>query len=202
MNYSKDVGESALENPLPWDTIPSANIEKLNLVGPYLDELLKRSNERVATNQDFVYIREDIEHFKKRQADKTISLNEQQRLKEKEEADARQKARDKERLARKESDQKVYELTLRQVDLPGLPPPIEKTNTLAAKVSGTMEGAPGMSTNPASAVAKAATSTSNFDDDEEVPSPPAVDSSLDEAEHILVDYIFLLSRESVLTVNH
>ena len=60
----------------------------------------KRSTERVATDKEFSYIRQDIEFFKKQQADKTISLNEQVRLKEKEEADARAKARDKERLAR------------------------------------------------------------------------------------------------------
>src|SRR5205823_8089958 len=119
----------ALENPLEWDAIPGRKFDKVNLVAPCLADLLKRSNERVTTNQDFGYIREDIEQFRKNQADKTVSLNEQARLKEKEEADARQKARDKERLARKDADLKVYELALKQVDLPGLPPPVQKTNT-------------------------------------------------------------------------
>jgi len=35
-NESKDIGESALENPLPYDTIASAKYEKLNLVSPYV----------------------------------------------------------------------------------------------------------------------------------------------------------------------
>src|SRR5206468_8074211 len=29
---SKDIGEAALENPMPWDTIPSAKYDKLNMV--------------------------------------------------------------------------------------------------------------------------------------------------------------------------
>jgi len=89
LSESKDIGEAALENPLPWDTIRSAKFDKVNMVEPYLGELRKRSSERVATDKEFSYIRQDIEFFKKQQADKTISLNEKVRLKEKEEADAR-----------------------------------------------------------------------------------------------------------------
>ena len=100
-----------------------------------MPELRKRSAERVAADKEFAYVREDIELFKKHQADKTISLNEKQRLKEQEEAEARQKARDKERLARPEPPEKVYELTLKQADLPGLPPPVAKTNAALAKLS-------------------------------------------------------------------
>src|SRR5262249_12157971 len=80
LNYSKDVGESAFDNPLPYDTIQPARYEKLNRVEPFLGQLLKRSTDRTSTNQDFVYIREDIELYRKLQADKTVSLNEKQRL--------------------------------------------------------------------------------------------------------------------------
>ena len=90
-NESKDIGESALDNPMPWDTIPGAKFDKLNLVEPYVPELRKRSNDRISSDRDFAYLREDIELFKKQQADKTISLNEKQRLKEKEELEARAK---------------------------------------------------------------------------------------------------------------
>ena len=50
-NESKDIGEAALENPLPWDTIPSAKYDQFNLVEPYLPELRKRSAERVAAER-------------------------------------------------------------------------------------------------------------------------------------------------------
>jgi carboxyl-terminal processing protease len=201
LNYSKDIGENALENPLAWDTIPSARFDKLNLVEPCLPELLQHSNERLATNQDFVYIREDIDLFKKRQTDKTISLNERERLKEKETDDARQKARDKERLARKDPEQKVFELTLKQVDLPGLPPPLEKTNTPAKSFS--VKGAPpGDSGASATVTAKAAAPASDLEGEDAEDKPSAVDAMLDETERILMDYITLLTQKSLLTVNH
>ncbi|HWW00248.1 MAG TPA: carboxy terminal-processing peptidase, partial [Candidatus Acidoferrum sp.] len=109
-NESKDIGEAALENPLPWDTIESSKFQRLDLVAPYTQELRRRSSARIASDKEYSYIREDIEFFKKQQADKTVSLNEQQRLKEKEEIDARNKARDKERLARVEPSETVYDL--------------------------------------------------------------------------------------------
>jgi len=65
LNHRKDIGESALENALRWDTIPTAKYEKLDLVAPFLPELLSRSSDRVSTNQDFAYVREDIEQFRK-----------------------------------------------------------------------------------------------------------------------------------------
>ena len=132
LNYSTQFGESSLENPLPWDTIPSANYSKLNLVQPYLDELRRRSSARIATNQDFIYTRQDIDQFQKLQADKTASLNERERLKERQEADARQKTRDQERAARKTPNMKIYELTVEKADDPGLPPPVGETNTMTA----------------------------------------------------------------------
>ena len=200
-NYSKDIGEGALENPLEWDTIPGAKFEKLNLVGPCLAELLRRSNARVAADQDFAYIREDIEKFRKYQADKTISLQEQQRLKDKDEAEARQKARDQERLARQDPDRKIYELALKQLDLPGLPPPVEKTNA-AAKVFAGKGGGSGVSTNSASVTPRLPTPLEGLSDEDEEDHPSAVDATLEEAERILVDYISLLSQKSLLTVNH
>src|SRR5581483_11281334 len=47
-----DVGESALDNPLPWDVVPSANPENLNRVKPYLDDLKKMAANRQQTNKD------------------------------------------------------------------------------------------------------------------------------------------------------
>ncbi len=202
-NESKDIGEGALENPLPWDTIPSAKYKHLDMVDPYLPELRKRSTQRVLTEKEFAYVREDIEQFKKMQADKTVSLNEKQRLKEKDEAEARQKARDKERLARKDPDQKIYELTLKQTDLPGLPPPVEKTNSAITKLSNSRQpGVPGVSTNSAAVATRALTADGSIDDDSSEDKPPTVDVDLIEAERILVDYLSVLSKDRVLTAGH
>ena len=188
LNYSTQFGESSLENPLPWDTIPSANYSKLNLVQPYLDELRRRSSARIATNQDFIYIRQDIDEFQKLQADKTASLNEHERLKERQEADARQKARDQERAARKAPDVKIYELTVENADEPGLPPPLGETNTVTANnlPAGTLPTPVGSTTVTAAVPA---------------PNSPAVDPMLDETERILEDYISLLSSNQMLIAN-
>jgi carboxyl-terminal processing protease len=192
LNYSTQFGESSLENPLPWDTIPSENYSKLNLnysklnlVQPYLGELLRRSSGRIATNQDFIYIRQDIDQFQKTHADKTASLNERERLKERQEADARQKARDQERAARKAPDVKIYELTVAKAGEPGLPPPLDETNTVTANK---LPAGP-LPTPFGSTTATAATP---------LPTPPAVDPMLDETERILEDYISLLSTNQVL----
>ncbi len=185
LNYSTQFGESSLDNPLPWDTIPSANYSKLNLVQPYLDELLRRSSGRIATNQEFIYTRQDIAEFQKLQADKTASLNEHERLKERQEADARQKARDQERAARKAPDVKVYELTVENAGDPGLPPPQGETNTVTAA-------------SLAAGANSTQTATRTFI---EAPKAPGVDPMLDETERILEDYISLLSSNQMLIAN-
>ena len=142
LNYAKDIGEEAYDTALPWDTIPSARFEKFDYVQSYLPDLLRLSSQRLATNQEFAYIREDIEQFRKYQAMNSISLNEQHRIKEWEEDDARQRARDKERLARNAPAPTIYELTLKDVNQPGLPPPVAKTNTLSSTTEGaTIHGA-------------------------------------------------------------
>jgi len=180
LNHMKDIGESSLENALRWDTVPTAKYEKFDLVTPFLPELLNRSNDRVSTNQDFAYIREDIEQFRKLQAENSVSLNEPERFKEWDEEDARQRARDKERLARKVAEPTVYELTLKQVDLPGLPPPVGKTNNAVTNLAGAEP-----SVEPDADIAEE--------------TAPAVDSTLEESQRILVDYIGLLGRKGIVS---
>ena len=192
LNYSPDIGETALENPLPWDTIASAKYDKLNLVEPYLGDLRQHSDARVMTNQDFVYIQQDIQQFKKLQADKTASLNEHEQIKERQTNQARQKARDQEREARKVSGLKTYEITVKNSALPGLPEP------LGATISDSV-GTPNM--NQASAKTNkntASGSTNVLAAAIDKKSPPALDAMLDETTYILQDYIRLLSANRTL----
>jgi len=200
-NDAKEFGEQSLENPLDWDTIHSAKFDRLNLVEPYLPELRRRSSARVSADKEFSYIREDIAQFKKQQADKTVSLNEQERLKEKEEVEARLKARDKERLARAETPETIYEVSLKQALLPGLPPPLAKTNLLTAKLSNSKGSPlPAVGTNAAVSAAKDNFGdTATFDDDSAEEKAPAVDADLVESEHILVDYLSLFRKGNLVT---
>jgi len=182
-NYAKDIGEEAYDTALPWDIIQSARFEKFDYVQSYLPDLLRQSSQRLGTNQEFAYIREDIEQFRKYQALNTVSLNERQRIKEWEEEDARQRSRDKERLARKAPEPVVYDLTLKQVNLPGLPAPVTKTNNATAKLGG-------------------ATMPAGEEADIEDEAPPVVDAPLEETERILVDYVNLLASKGIAAKTH
>ncbi len=190
---AKEIGETALENPMPWDTIKPAKYDRLNLVEPYLPELRRLSAERLATDKEYSYIREEIDTYKKKSAEKTVSLNEKQRIKEREEEDARLKARDKERLARQESPDKIYELSLKQALLPGLPAPMAKTNSVARL---SQKGSAGASTN--GTIASAPPGAEHLGDPDEE-KPAAVDAPLIEAEHILADYLGLLPKGNLVT---
>jgi len=195
VNNVAEVGESSLENPLPWDTIKSASFEKLNLVQPILPELKSRSDKRVASNKDFDYVREDIEQYKKAMADKTVSLSEAQRIKERDEIEARKKARQAELKARKEPEEKVFDITLKTADQPGLPDPVSRTNTVAKVKSGA---------DPHKDADQATASTNPTDSDDEETGdanvPPA-DVSLKEAKRILEDLIAIWPGRSAVAKN-
>jgi carboxyl-terminal processing protease len=189
LNYDEDIGENSLENPLPWDTIPGAKYDKFNLVQPYVDGLRKNSDARIATNQDFAYIQQDIEQFKKLQADRTVSLNEREQIKERETNQARQKARDQERESRISSGLKIYELTVENADQPGLPPALGETN--AVKLVGSA---------PAINAANTATDVGSPPLNAAKKAPPSLDPTLNETANILQDYISAMPASHPLVV--
>lgn len=179
VNNHAEVGEQSLKFPLPWDTVDAAKYEKVARVDPYLPELKKRSMARVRSDRDYNYILEDIEQYKKLMADKSISLNEAQRLKEKRELQARMDARKKERQARKGAEEKIYDITLKNAGEIGLPSPAAKTNELAA----------------ADERLSADSEDSDLVDDHAA----AVDPMLDETKRILADYAELLKKSPALS---
>ena len=87
---------------------------------PYLADLLRRSNARVATNQDFNYVREDIAEIEKSQTNQTVTLNEREAIKERQKNTARDKAREAERAARSLPELTTYDITVENADQPGL----------------------------------------------------------------------------------
>jgi carboxyl-terminal processing protease len=180
LNYDTNDGESALPNALPCDEVTSASPENLNRVRPYLAELDERSRQRVAASKDFAYLQQDIAEYLKLQADKSLSLNLSERQAEQKIHVARAEAIKKERVSRKKSDEKVFELTLQNVELSGLQPPPVKTNAVAA------------------------VDASAFDDDDDPDAQAAaaeavVDPALEEAKHILADYVALVGNEPVIS---
>ncbi|MEQ2008608.1 MAG: carboxy terminal-processing peptidase [Limisphaerales bacterium] len=111
-----ETGEAFLPNVLDADNIPAAKYQRADRINGGLDELRKNSSDRTTKDKDFGYIREDIEMVKKQRADKTISLNEQQRIQEKKDAESRIEARKKERDARPLSTAKVFLVKTETVD--------------------------------------------------------------------------------------
>ncbi len=187
-----EVGEASLENPLPWDTIAPASYDKVNRVESHLPELRRRSDSRLASDPDFAFLREEIERFKENQNEKSVSLNEAQRLKEKQEAAERAKARKKELAARPEPNGKTYEITLKNAEQAGLPAPIAKTNSVkTAAVS--------VPTTNATAQVQQGKSTEE-DAEESLPDDKIsnIDMALEEAKRILIDYLTLTRGNSPL----
>ncbi len=125
-----ETGEAYLPNVLEADNIQPAKYQRTDRINGSLEQLRKLSTERIAKNQDFRYILEDIEQVKKQRADKSVSLSEPQRLKEKAEAEARAEARKKERDARPAVTDKVFLVKTETVDknqpLVALQPPKPK----------------------------------------------------------------------------
>ena len=191
LSYSAKIGETSLENPLPWDTIPSVDYEKLNLVQPYVADLRKLSKADIATNQDFIYIRQDIDEFQKMQADNTVTLNERDALKERRMNEARQKARDAERAARKPANEKIYEITVENSHQPGLPPPDALITTNGVTDNFDSNFTNYLGTNAAAMITRQKA---------EVKTLPS-DPTLNETENSLEEYISLLSSNRMLIAN-
>jgi carboxyl-terminal processing protease len=195
-NYSTMIGETNLDNPLAWDTIQPANYAKVNLVQPYLAELHQLSDARILTNQDFAYVRQDIEQVKKSQADRTATLNEREAIKERERVALQNEARDKERASRPDSGVKIYELTVENSVEPGLPAPVGATNNLSSATKGV-----DAAFSKLSVTHELKTAANKVPEMGAKKSPPPFDPMLDESEHILEDYVSLLSKSGSLTVN-
>jgi len=163
-----EIGESDLLNPLPWDTLPAATFKEADRVQASLATLRSRSEQRVAKDPDFAELKNDIERFRKLRTDKSVSLNEGQRLKEKAELKDRQAAAKKARLARAVTPPPAYQVTLKDMERPGPGEPVKPKPPLIdldADADATAEPA----------------------------GPPPADIILREAEAILLDYSELLS---------
>jgi carboxyl-terminal processing protease len=172
------VGEAELKNPLPWDLVPPSDFTRENHVSPFVKELRARSASRVARDKDFVYLGEDIAQFKKSIATKKVDLSEADRRQEMEKDKAREEGRKQERAARKERQPKIYQITLQNVDSPGLPAPITTVRLPAVKLTET----------PGDEMEDKSASTSQSDPD------------LCESERIMSDYVTMLRGSSSLAV--
>ncbi|MGB8355948.1 MAG: carboxy terminal-processing peptidase [Chthoniobacteraceae bacterium] len=121
--YDYDVfGEQSLKNPLPYDVVEAAQYDKVTDHPLFLPELRQRSEARVAANPEFAYVTEDLDYIKKKILENRTSLNEKERRQEMADAKAKTTKRTAEREKHKKPDEKVYAITLDNVDKPDLQP--------------------------------------------------------------------------------
>jgi len=178
---SLDIAEKSLDNPLKWDHIDPADYKKEDRVQLYLEQLKTRSASRVAADKDFAYLREQIAQAKKIVDQKEVSLNEQTRRAERDEAEARQKARQKELASRAPDVIRIYPLTLRDALKPGLPAPVTAKQLADASQQRT--------------AARARLNDATDDGDDDTTSKyHERDLQMDETERILLDYIALVRK--------
>ena len=180
-----DIGESSLENSLPAGGTMPVSYSRLDLVQKYVPELAKRSKLRVDASKDFSYLREDIAEVKRRQDDKSVSLNETKRLAEKKALKDQADLRKKERAGRKPSMDRSFDLTLEN---------IEKNEPMTLVVAVKKE-----KTTESGAVVKTEKTDApvNVEDPLAEPEPDSdesfpFDPQLDEAVSILNDYVEVL----------
>jgi carboxyl-terminal processing protease len=184
-----ELGESHLPNALEVKPIERVQgYRSANLAKPYVKDLAAASQARIAGDQDFKYIAEDIELLKKQLEDRRVSLNLEKRLSEKAEQEARKDARLAERAGRASLDEQIFEIDLAGVDA-GKP-----MLTLAAlkKIEAEKEAATKEDSEP------------DADDEESAGEDTSeegrFDPHLTETLHVLADYARLL-QGATLAVN-
>ncbi|MXW49010.1 MAG: tail-specific protease [Gammaproteobacteria bacterium] len=82
------IGESSLEDAMPWDDIRPAAYPRSNNIRPALGTLRAQHAERTLDNPDFVYLRTLADRIRQDSENTELSLNEAERRRQKAEEDA------------------------------------------------------------------------------------------------------------------
>ena len=87
---TKEIGESALPEAMPWDTIRPAIKPAADPFKPFINQLKAEHDARVAKDAEFIFIRDKLALAEKLMAEKTVSLNEAERRAQHADIDAKQ----------------------------------------------------------------------------------------------------------------
>lgn len=125
-----DIGEASAENPLPYDTIPAKKYPLFRKDPFPAEEINARVKSRIAANPEFQYVVDESKRLKEKIDRNTVTLNLQEREKERLDTEARRDKQSDEREKRakevadrlKDNGFKIYHLTLDNVDKPELVP--------------------------------------------------------------------------------
>jgi carboxyl-terminal processing protease len=91
---AEDFGESSYDNALPWSSIAKSEYETVADLKPMIPMLIARHEARTAKETEWKSMTSEIAEAKKLREEKSISLNEQVRIKERDEQEAKRKARE------------------------------------------------------------------------------------------------------------
>ncbi len=194
-----EFGEGALKNALAYDEVAKARFTKWSDTHSlFIDQLRRRSEERIKNDPEFHYVMEDINRLRHKLDENRISLNEDARKKELQDDKLRKETRSKDRLARNQEEPRIYRVTLDTVDKPDLQLIMYPGKLAEAKKNGT---APKVDSGAAS---DADTDTdliggANADDDTKT---PAIDPERDEALNILADLVDLSRGPKTASANN
>jgi carboxyl-terminal processing protease len=193
-----EFGEGALKNALPYDEVAKARYTKWSDTHSlFIDQLRRRSEERVKNDAEFHYVMEDIGRLRHKLDDNRISLNEEARKKELQDDKLRKEMRSKERLARNQEEPRIYRVTLDTVDKPNLQLIMYPGKLAEAKKNGT---APKVDPDAASdADTDLIAGAGSADDDTKT---PAIDPERDEALNILADLVDLSRGPKTASANN
>ncbi|UVM53315.1 carboxy terminal-processing peptidase [Pseudomonas sp. B21-015] len=89
---TKEIGESALPEAMPWDTIRAAIKPALDPFKPYITQLKSEHDVRSAKDAEFVFIRDKLALAQKLMTERTVSLNEADRRAQHADIEAKQLA--------------------------------------------------------------------------------------------------------------
>jgi carboxyl-terminal processing protease len=191
-----EFGEGALKNALAYDEVAKAKFTKWSdNHSLFIDQLRRRSEERVKGDPEFHYVMEDMDRLRHKIDENRISLNEDTRKKELAEDKLRKETRSKERLARNQEEPSIYRVTLDTVDKPNLQLIMYPGKLAEAKKNGTVpkvdsDAAPDADSD----LPDAATADGDSKD-------PLVDAERDEALNILADLVQLSNGPKTASTN-
>lgn len=93
----EEYGESAQPSALQWDQIETSQYTKYGDFTTLIPKLLEKHRERILKEPEFNYLMEDIKEYKENKNKIEFSLNEEVRRKERDEREAKRKAREEAR---------------------------------------------------------------------------------------------------------
>ncbi|WP_349616674.1 carboxy terminal-processing peptidase [Azotobacter salinestris] len=94
---TQEIGESALPEAMPWDSIRPAIRPEADPFKPFLNELKARHDQRTARDPDFVFTRNRLDLSRQLMQETTVSLNEGKRRAQHSSIESRQLAIENER---------------------------------------------------------------------------------------------------------